>query len=115
MAARIHSPRAVLTGACAAQAAVSFVSFGLPAIGPQLRHAYGLSLPELGAVLTANLLGSGLALIGAGIAVDRFGSRAAMLAGTALAGAGLVAAAEAGSRDLLFSGLLVSGIGPAVV
>ena len=37
---------------------MSFVGFGLPAIGPQLRHVYGLSLAELGAVLTANLLGA---------------------------------------------------------
>src|SRR5204863_6413476 len=80
-----RSARVVLVAASAAQAAVSFVSFGLPAIGPQLRHAYGLSLAELGAILTANLLGAGVALIPAGVAVDRFGSRVAMLVGTALA------------------------------
>ena len=94
---------------------MSFVGFGLPAIGPQLRHVYGLSLAELGAVLTANLLGAGLALIGAGAAVDRFGSRRAMLAGTTLAAAGLVGAAESRLGSLLFAGLLVSGVGTAVV
>jgi MFS family permease len=98
-----------------AQAAVSFVTFGLPAIGPELRRAYGLSLPELGAVLTANLLGAGLALIAAGIAVDRVGSRAAMLAGTSLATGGLVVAAFSGSKAALFTALLVSGLGSAVV
>jgi MFS family permease len=91
------------------------VTFGLPAIGPELRRAYGLSLPELGAVLTANLLGAGLALIAAGIAVDRFGSRAAMLAGTSLATGGLVAAAFADSKGALFGALVVSGLGSAVV
>jgi len=110
-----RSAKVVLVAASAAQAAVSFVGFGLPAIGPQLRHVYGLSLAELGAVLTANLLGAGLALIGAGAAVDRFGSRRAMLAGTALASAGLVGAAESRSGSLLFVGLLVSGVGTAVV
>jgi MFS family permease len=110
-----RSAKVVLVAASAAQAAVSFVGFGLPAIGPQLRHVYGLSLAELGAVLTANLLGAGLALIGAGAAVDRFGSRRAMLAGTALAAAGLVGAAESRSGSLLFVGLLVSGVGTAVV
>lgn len=115
MPGQTHSAKAVLTGAGAAQAAVSFVTFGLPAIGPQLRHAYGLSLPELGAVLTASLLGAGLALIVAGIAVDRYGSRAAMLAGTSLATAGLVAAASADSKVALFAALLVSGLGTAVV
>jgi MFS family permease len=115
MAARTPSPRAVLTGAAAAQAAVSFVTFGLPAIGPQLRQTFGLSLPELGAVLTANLLGSGLALILAGTLVDRFGSRAATLGGTAIATGGLVAAALASSKWPLFVSLLVSGAGSAVV
>jgi MFS family permease len=105
----------VLVVASIAQAAVSFVSFGLPAIGPQLRHHYGLSLPELGAVLTAYLLGSGVALIAAGVAVDRLGPRMAMLGGTALGTAGLVAAALAGTGLELFVALFVAGVGGAVV
>jgi MFS family permease len=112
---RTYSARAVLAGASAAQTAVSLVSYGLPAIGPDLRRHFGLSLTELGAVLTANLLGAGLALIVAGIAVDRYGSRAAMLVGTAVSTAGLLGAAVASSKVLLFAGLLVSGIGSAVV
>jgi MFS family permease len=110
-----RSPTIVLASASAAQAAVSFVTFGLPSIGPELRRHYALSLPELGAVLTAALLGSGLALIAAGIAVDRFGARAATLAGTVLAAAGLAAAASAESKALLFVALAVSGIGSSVV
>jgi MFS family permease len=112
---RTYSPRAVLVGASAAQTAVSFVTFGLPSIGPDLRRHFGLSLPELGAVLTANLFGAGLALVLAGIAVDRFGSRAATLAGSALATAGLVGAGLADSKGVLFGSLLVSGIGSSVV
>jgi MFS family permease len=115
MPARTPSARVVLAGATAAQAAVSFVSFGLPAIGPQLRHAYGLSLPELGAILTANPLGAGLTLMVAGVAVDRFGSRAAMLGGTAVATTALVVAALAESKQQLFAALVVSGTGSAVV
>jgi MFS family permease len=110
-----RSARVLLVVASTAQAAVSFVSFGLPAIGPQLRHHFGLSLPALGAVLTAYLLGSGVALIAAGIAVDRFGSRIAMLAGTALGTAGLAASALAGTGWQLFVGLFVAGLGGAVV
>lgn len=94
---------------------MSFAAFGLPAIGPELRRAYGLSLPELGAILTASLFGSGLALLVAGIAVDRFGSRRTMLAGTALGTAGLVTAGLADSKELLFAALLVSGVGSAAV
>jgi hypothetical protein len=37
--------------AAAAQASVSIVAFGLPAVGPDLREAYGLSLTMLGAAL----------------------------------------------------------------
>jgi MFS family permease len=106
----------VLAGATGAQAAVSFVNFGLPSIGPDLRRQFGLGLPGLGAVLTAALLGSGLSLIAAGIAVDRFGARRATLAGTALGAAGLAGAAAAGhSRAALLAGLVASGIGSSVV
>jgi MFS family permease len=112
---RTYSAKAVLAGASAAQTAVSLISYGLPAIGPDLRRHFGLSLTELGAVLTANLLGSGLALIVAGIAVDRYGSRAATLVGTAVSTGGLIGAALASSKAVLFAGLLVSGIGSAVV
>lgn len=81
----------MLAAASAAQAAVAFVNVGLPAIGPELSHRFGLSLAALGAVLTAGLFGSGLALIGAGIAVDRVGTRIPILVGTALAMPGLEA------------------------
>lgn len=101
--------------ATAAQAAVSFVNFGLPSIGPELRDKFDLSLPELGAVLSAGLLGSGLSLIAAGIAVERVGTRATALAGSVLGAAGLVAAAVAGSKEVLFASLVVFGIGSAVV
>jgi MFS family permease len=105
----------VLASASAAQAAVSFVTFGLPAIGPDLRREFGLSLPELGAVLTANLFGAGLALIAAAIAVDHVGARRATFGGTALATLGLGVAATAHSKLLLFAALMVSGVGSAVV
>ena len=94
---------------------MSFVTFGLPSIGPELRREFGLSLAELGAVLTASLFGSGLALIAAGVAVDRFGARKATLAGTALAALGLALAAAAGSKGVLFGALVVSGLGSSVV
>jgi MFS family permease len=110
-----RSPRAVLASAAAAQAAVSFVNFGLPSIGPALRQEFGLSLAELGAVLAASLGGSGLALIAAGVAVDRFGTRRATLAGTLVATLGLALAAAAGSKAALFASLVVSGAGSAVV
>ena len=115
VAAKEYRAATVLVTASAAQAAVSFVAFGLPAIGPELRRAFGLSLPELGAVLTASLFGSGLALLAAGVAVDRLGSRRTMLLGTSLASGGLVAASLGDSKQLLLVALFVSGIGSAAV
>lgn len=115
VAAPSSSPGAVLAGAAAAQAAVALVNFGLPAIGPELQADYGLTLFALGAVLGAGLLGSGLALVAAGIAVDRFGSRRALVAGTALGAGGLAVAAFAPTGPTLFLALAVSGVGSAVV
>ena len=66
MSRATRSPGAVLVGASAAQASVSLVNFGLPAIGPQLSDEFDMSLFWLGAVLAAGLLGSGIALIVAG-------------------------------------------------
>jgi MFS family permease len=110
-----RSPRAVLTAATAAQAAVSFVNFGLPAIGPQLRREFDLGLPALGAILSAGFFGTALSLVAAGIAVDRLGSRVAMAGGTAVGAAGLVGAALAASPLALGVGLAVFGVGSSVV
>ncbi len=105
----------MLAAASVAQAAVAFVNFGLPAIGPELSQRFGLNLAELGAVLTASLFGSGLALIAAGVVVDRLGTRLPTLAGSGLAAAGLVVAARAGSAPVLFAALVISGVGSAVI
>lgn len=110
-----RSPRAILAAAASAQAAISFVNFGLPAIGPELRREFDMSLAELGAALTAGYLGSGLALIVAGIAIDRFGAASSALAGTLIAAVGLSVAAAAGSAGVLFGALVVFGLGSAVV
>ncbi len=109
------TPAAVLAGASVAQATVSLVNFGLPAIGSELLEDFDLTLFELGAVLTGGLLGAGVALIGAGVLVDRIGARRSMLAGTALGALGLAVAAAAPSKQLLFCALVVFGIGSAVV
>jgi MFS family permease len=105
----------VLTAAAAAQATVSVVAFGLPAIGPQLRDSYDLSLTMLGAALGATILGSGVFLLAAGVFVDRYGSRPAMLVGTGIGGIGLAAAGFAPSAAALVGLLFVSGAGSAVV
>ena len=109
------SQRTVLFWASAAQASNSLLNFGLPAIGPQLREEFDLSLAELGGVLTVSLLGSGVALIPAGKAVDRFGARVTTSVGAALGAAGLAAAAFAPNGLVLALFLFVGGIGLAAV
>jgi MFS family permease len=110
-----RSARNVLIVASAAQVAVSFVTFGLPAIGPELREELGLGLPGLGAVLTAAFLGSGLSLLVSGVAVDRLGSRAAMAVGTLLGTSALIAAALAESAWRFGIALVIFGVGSSVV
>lgn len=110
-----HTPRMVLLGATLAQVAMSCVAFGLPSVSPAISEEFGLGNAALGAVLTAGLLGSGLALIAAGVLVDRVGTRTAMVAGGLLATGGLVAGAFAPGLAVLFAGLLVFGVGAAVI
>jgi MFS family permease len=111
----MRSPGSVLVRASAAQSSVSLLNFGLPSIGPALRAEFGLSLAELGAVLTASLFGSGIALYAAGVGVDRFGGRRATLAGCAFGAAALAAAAFAPSAAVLIPLMAISGAGLAVV
>lgn len=113
--AAFPSPRTALYSASIAQGAVSFVALGLPAIGPQLRQEFGLSLAELGAVLTAILVGSGIAFLAIGAALDRFGARATTTFGTAVAVSAMCGAAYAPTGGILIGALLISGAGLGVV
>lgn len=105
----------MLLGASAAQAAVSFIILGLPAIGPELRDSFDLSLAALGTLLATMQFGSGVALIAAGRAVDRWGSKAATRVGTGLAAFGLALGAIGHTRPALFAGLFLAGVGAAIV
>ena len=105
----------MLIVASVAQAATALVAFALPAIGPEVADRYDLSLAGLGLVLTANVLGQGLALLAVGVAVDRWGGRIPTVCGVLLATAGLLAAAFAPTIELLVPALFVSGLGAAVV
>ncbi len=115
MAKPAPSAGTVLVAASAAQASVSVVNFGLPAIGPALASEYGLSLFELGAVLGAGLLGAGVALVPAGIAVDRVGIRLALVASTIVAVLGLLVAAAVTAPGAFYLALFVFGLGSAAV
>ena len=90
--------------------AFSALRMGLPALGPALRSAYGLSLPQVGLAFTAVAIGVMVTLVPWGMLTDRVGERPVMtvgLAGTALA---LGATAYASGYAMLLLGLLVAGM-----
>ena len=103
--------RWVILGVGAAGAgAFSALRMGLPALGPAMRSAYGLSLPQVGLAFTVVALGVMLTLVPWGVLTDRIGERPVMtvgLAGTALA---LVGTAYAPGYVALLAGLLAAGM-----
>jgi sugar phosphate permease len=106
--------RWVILGAGAAGAgAFSALRMGLPALGPALRHAYGLSLPQVGLAFTAVSVGVMLTLLPWGVLTDRVGERPVMAGGLALTAAALAAAAFAPGYPLLLAGFFAAGMAGA--
>jgi sugar phosphate permease len=83
----------VLAAGTAAQAAFSAIGIGLPAIAPALRDEFGLSLAEVGVVLSAEWIGLTLTLLAWGLLADRIGERLSL--GLGLGGCGLLLCAAA--------------------
>ena len=79
--------------AIASQAAYSLISFGLPAIAVEVRGRLDLGVAGFGAVFAAVSLGSALALIPAGMLVDRVGARWVLVVGGLVNGLGTLGAA----------------------
>ena len=71
--------RRLLALALACQASISIVQWGLGVIAPDLQQRYGLSAASLGALINATALGNAVALIAAGVIVDRSGPRMPLL------------------------------------
>jgi MFS family permease len=107
--------RTTLILAVVAQAAVSVVQFGLPAIGLEVRDKFDLGPAGFGAVFAAVGLGSAVALIPTGILVDRFGARPVLLGGAALNLMAYMVAAVAADVRLFAGAIFVAGIGSAAV
>ncbi len=97
------------TGAVGA-GAFSALRMGLPALGPALREAYGLSLAQVGFAFTAVAVGVMVTLVPWGVLTDRVGERPVMAAGLAGTSAALVATAYAPGYPLLLAGLLAAGM-----
>ena len=99
----------ILAVGTAAQGALAAVQQGLPALGPALRDAYGLSLPEVGLVLASVSWGIMLTLLAWGALADRIGERTVICLGLAGATLALTAAAWAPSFAWLVFALAVAG------
>jgi MFS family permease len=108
-------PRTTLIIAVIAQAAVSVVQFGLPAIGVDIQNKFGLGPAGFGAVFAAVGLGSAVALIPAGMLVDRFGARPVLLAGATINFCAYLAASAAPNAALLAAAIFLAGIGSSAV
>jgi MFS family permease len=100
----------VLGAGTAAQAAFSTVSFAIAVLAPALRDEYGLSLTQIGIVLSAEWVGLTLALLPWGFAVDRFGERWTLAGGLAVCAGFLAAAAYAPDFGWLVAFLGLAGI-----
>jgi sugar phosphate permease len=92
-----------------AQAGFSAVAVGLAVLAPQLRQEYGLTLDEVGALLSAAWLGASLTLLPWGLAADRFGERAVLSLGLLGSAASLVGASLASSAGALLALLALAG------
>jgi MFS family permease len=107
--------RTILLLAIASQAAFSVVSFGLPAIGADIRSELDLGPAGFGAVFAALGVGSAVALVPAGMLVDRFGARRILLVGGAVNAGGLIAAGFASHAVPFALAAFVGGVGGAAV
>ena len=99
----------MLAAGVVAQASYAVTGLGLPAIAPQIRSHYGLTLTQVGVVLAASFLGSVPTLLVWGLVADRIGERFVMAAGLAAAAVALVWAAYASSFETLVVALAVAG------
>ncbi len=99
----------VLAAGALGAGAVSGLRQGMPALGPALRDHYGLSLAQAGLVFAAVPVGIMLALVPWGTLTDRIGERPVMTAGLVGTGLALVATAFAPGFGGVLLGLGVAG------
>jgi sugar phosphate permease len=100
----------VLAIGSASTAAMAAAQGGLPALGPSLQHAFGLSLVQVTGVFTAFGAGTVLTVYAWGALVDRIGERAVLAIGPALGGLALATVVLADSYGVLLAGVFVAGL-----
>lgn len=92
-----------------AQASISALQLGLPAVAPQLRDEYSLSLAATGALLAASTVGIIATLLAWGALADRIGERAVIGIGLTGAAVALALASRTGSAAALGACLVGAG------
>jgi sugar phosphate permease len=106
---------AVLGAGTIAQASFSAITVGLAVLAPVLRSELGLSLGQVGALLSAAWLGAVVTLFPWGLAADRYGERVVLTIGLAGSALFLVAASRTGTFEALFAMLALAGAAGASV
>ena len=86
----------------------------LAALFPWLKPAFGLSYAELGLLLTAFFVVSGIGQALAGFVVDRVGARSVLFFGMAMLGVSALVLSAAGSYTALMAGALLAGVGNSI-
>lgn len=82
-----------------------------PAVLPQIRTAFGMSLSTAGLVLSALWVGYALMQFPGGLAADRFGERTALVAGLLVAVAGVAGVVTAPGVGAFLAGTVLVGVG----
>jgi sugar phosphate permease len=100
----------VLAAGAAATAALSAVQGGLPALGPAIQHAFGLTLVEVTAVFTAFALGTVLTLLAWGVLADHVGERRVVALGLGAGALALAGVAATEGYPALLGGVAVAGM-----
>ncbi len=105
----------VLGAGTLAQASFSTSSVGLPALGPALKHGYGLSLGETGVLLGAIGIGMLFTLLPWGLVADRVDERWVIATGlTGAAGALVAASTTHGFATVTIALIGVGSLGASV-
>jgi MFS family permease len=86
----------------------------LAALFPWLKPAFGLSYAELGLLLTAFFVVSGIGQALAGFVVDRAGALRVLFFGMTMLGVSALVLSAAGSYPALMAGALLAGVGNSI-
>jgi len=101
---------AVLAIGAGSTAAMAAVQGGLPALGPALQSAFGLTLVQVTGVFSAFGLGTVVTVYGWGALADRVGERRVLALGPLVGGLAMAAVALADAYAALLAGVTVAGM-----